>query len=184
MKAKYLPVILVLIAMTSVVAAENIIIDTRIGNLGGVMMFRVSRIEYPLMNDISGRIIYSVLDGVGITGNINNYRIGLQGVYKTKLMDNKLLLDLAVGGSYASSDEITGSVSIDFGLDAKYKLFDWLWPVVGADVKAYSDSYMADYYGGVSIPIFNWVSLDLLYSAILTNDKHKIGAAGRINLYF
>jgi len=118
MKVKYLIVIIMLIVTTSTVIAENIIVDTRLGRVGDYVTYRVSRIDYLLTKDISGRIIYSVLDGMGITGNLNNLRIGLQGVYKIKLMDNKLLLDLAVGGSYSSSDEISGSISADLGLDA------------------------------------------------------------------
>jgi len=184
---RILVTVLSVIAIATTTIAENFTIDTRIGMrpIGpNGLMFRVSRVEYKILPEISARAVYGVLNGVGFMGELNNFRIGVQGVYKMQIMDNKLLLEPFIGGSYTSSDIVSGSISSDFGLDAKYKLFDWLLPVVGADVQVYSDSYILDYYAGVSIPILNCVSLDLLYSALLTNDKHKIGAAGKINLYF
>ena len=183
MKIRLTIAAILLFTMFSVSEAAPIVFDTRIGVLPDVgIFFRVSRIE--LTSDLSGRIVNSVIDGMGLTGNLNNYRIGLQGVYKSKLLDNKLFLDLAAGGSYSSSDLATGSTSFDLGLDVKYRLFDWMLPVAGADMQIFIDSYFMNYYGGLSFPVYNWVSLDLLYSAVLTNDGNKIGVAVRVNLYF
>jgi len=185
MKAKLLVISILIFASVSISLAGPLTIDTRLGVIPDVgMTFRVSRIDYELTSDLSGRIVYSVLDGMGLTGNLNNYRIGLQGVNKSMLLDNKLFLDLAAGGSYSSSDLEVGAMSFDLGLDVKYRLFDWLLPVAGADMQIFTDSYFMNYYGGLSFPIYNWVALDLLYSAVLTNNGNKIGAAARINLYF
>ena len=110
--------------------------------------------------------------------------MGIQGVYPLRLMENNLFLELFAGGSLNNSDLVTGSTSGELGCEAKYKLLSWFLPVAGGEVTIFSDSYMLDYYAGASFPILNWVSVDLLFSALLTNDKHKIGWAGRINLYF
>lgn len=183
MKTKAIVFALVLVSIvTSVGWTENFTLDTRIGNRGSIV-YRVSRLAYNLTPELSSRLVNVSLGGLGLTGDINNYRVGVNLIYKMKLMDN-LSLEPYVGGSYNSSDDVAGSISGDLGLDAKYKLYDWVSPVIGADLQIYSDSYMLDYYGGLSFPIINAVSIDLLYSALLTNDRHKTGMGGRINIYF
>ncbi len=72
---------------------------------------------------------------------------------------------------------------IALGVDLKYNTFICLL-VAGADVQIYSDSYIMNYCGGFNIPILNCLSLDILYSSVLTNDKHKMGVGGRLNLIF
>ena len=72
MKIRLTIAAILLFTMFSVSEAAPIVFDTRIGVLPDVgIFFRVSRIEYELTSDLSGRIVNSVIDGMGLTGNLN-----------------------------------------------------------------------------------------------------------------
>ncbi|MFH1074376.1 MAG: hypothetical protein V1752_04720 [Candidatus Firestonebacteria bacterium] len=173
-------IILVLfIAMIGTVNAGSIYFDAEVKYTN--VFNRYIRIATDVAPDIKARLTYNTLNGyLALTGDMNNFSLGGQTVTSIKLMD-ELTADPFAGIGFASSDAGT-AVYGNLGVDLKYKTLVWL--IAGADIQIYSDSYMMDYRGGINVPILDFLSLDLLYTSTLTNDKHKIGFGGRINLVF
>jgi len=175
---KLIAIALFLALATVEVSAGAIYFDTEVRYTNVISRF--TRIAADVAPEIKARLAYNVINGYLITGDLNNFSLTGQSVYTIKLMDGFTAEPFA-GAGFASSDNGT-AVFGDIGVDLKYKMF--LWLVAGADVQIYSDSYIMDYKGGIQIPFLSWLSLDLLYSAVLTNDKHLTGFGGRINLLF
>ena len=172
---------LVLVAVfISQTLAGFLTIDTQIRNTN--VMNRFSRVAYAVTPDMSARLTYNTLNGIGLTGELNNFVIGGQAVSKAILIES-MTVEPFVGLGYSRSD-LGSALFGDFGVELKYKFLPWLLPVAGFDFQIYSDSYIIDYNGGVNIPLLDFISLDILYSAVLTNDKHLMGAGARINLVF
>lgn len=171
-----------MVATTFWAQAGDFTVDARLSRTN--VFNRFVRITQKLSPEASARFVQTALNGMGLTGELNNYRMGLQGVYHVSLWDQVLRLDPFVGASYSNSDLVGGSLSGDLGLDARFKLLGWLDPVAGADVQVFSDSYLLDYCAGFTLPIIEGFSLDLLYSAFLTNQLHQTGFGGRFKLSF
>ena len=167
--------------MVGAANAGSIYLDTEV-NINSQMIFnRYVRIASDFTPDIKVRLAYNTLNGyLALTGDMNNFSIAGQGVTSMKLIDG-LTAEPFAGVGYASSDAGT-AVFGDLGVDLMYKTFVWF--VAGADVQIYADSYMMNYRGGINIPILNFLSLDLLYSSVLTNDRHKMGFGGKLNFVF
>lgn len=183
---KYLILILTsVIAIASLAQAEMFAVDTRIGFhslSSSIVWYRNTRIEYNMPFIISGRLVHEVFNGMGLKGELNNYRIGLQGIYGFSF--SELSLKPFVGLSMSSSDIVSSSLSVDFGFDASYGLFSWMKATVGAEVLTFSDNYMLDYYAGPSFPLLDWISVDLFGNGLFSNSSNKIGASARVDFKF
>ena len=169
------------IALTGAANAGAIYFDAEVNVNSQLILNRYVRIAADVTPDIKARLTYTTLNGyLGFTGDLNNLSLGGQAILSMKLAEG-LIADPFAGIGFASS-EAGSAVYGNLGVDLKYKTFVNL--VAGADIQIYSDSYIMHYCGGFNIPILNGLSLDLLYSSVLTNDKHKIGTGGRLNLIF
>lgn len=162
-------------------------IDTRIGAymLGPFpIIYRNSRIAYSISSSFSARLTYQVYNGIGIQGEFNNYRIGFQAVYDLEIPNIELIIKPYLGFGINSSDIALGSLSLDVGSEINYSLLSWFGFGVGAEMLVFSDSYILEYYGGPSFSIFEWLTIDLLYTGLLSSTSHRIGGAGKISFKF
>ena len=171
--------------------AEDITFDTRIGyyfTTNG-MLFRDTRLGYDLkalMPNLSVRAQYYVLDGVALTGSSNNYKLGLQAAYNLKLNESLSITPFG-GAALNNSTALPSIISIDGGFEINYKLFSPVTAIIGADASFFTDSTMIDYYAGGSIPVLNWLSLEVLYCGLLnmsTTIVHNVGVGGRLTAKF
>lgn len=182
-------VIIALLFMTTAAYANDFTFDTRIGaySINSVLQsYRNTRIGYDLkalLPSASVRVEYAVVNGVGFTGTSNNYRLGLQGVYELKLME-ELNVSPFVAIGLSNSDNGNNIISCDAGLDAAYKLTDMFSIPVGGEIVIYSDSSIIEYYGGLRVAVLEWLSVDGLYSGLVSSSTHYAGFAGKINIKF
>ena len=163
--------------------AETFTFDTRIGVYGAVP-YRLSSLSCNIAPLFTGRVEYNVYNGIGFTGEFNNYKLGLQGIYEVALPGTGFTLKPFVGIGFSNSGIASNSLSLDFGFDSTYNNLFGVILVIGAEAVTFSDSYMVDYYGGPSIPIINFLSVDLLYTGLISNGCHQIGFGGRVNFKF
>ncbi|MEK6646180.1 MAG: hypothetical protein AABY84_05875 [Candidatus Firestonebacteria bacterium] len=186
MKKYFLYIMTIILGVTTLAQAEIFSVDTRIGEywVGSFVNYRTSRVTLGLPFLVSGRIVNGVYNGLGFKGELNNYRIGLQGVYDISVPETGFSIKPFVGFSLSSSDTVSNSISFDCGSDAKFDLIGWLAGAAGAEATIFSDSYMLDYYAGPSFPIIEYITLDVLYTGLLTNNNHKTGFAGRVTFQF
>src|SRR3989338_2540972 len=116
MKIKYFILTLAILVIVSIASAEIFTVDTRIGaySAGSLVSYRQSRVAYNVLALLTGRVVHQVYNGMGLKGELNNSRLGLQGVY-----DFSLPIGLSVkpfaGFSLNSSDIVSNSLSFDFG---------------------------------------------------------------------
>lgn len=181
--------IVFLLACVVPVLASDYVFDTRIGMYSsslGTILFRDSRLAYDtskIMPNTLVRAEYFVLDGIGLTGGLDSFRIGLQAVCKVAMPSDMVFLPylgVNISKSRLSDMVLSGAAGFDF----KSKFLSFADGVVGCDVDIYSDTYMLDYFAGLSVPIMNSLSVDLLYNGMLFNSSHKIGFSGRVNFEF
>jgi hypothetical protein len=188
MKLKYLLLtfIIIVVGVVTNINAETIELDTRIGyySVGSLIPYRTSRVSYNIPMLFSGRVVHQVYNGMGLKGDVdNNYRLGAQVVYGLDIPQTGISMKPFVGFSLSSSDSISSSLSFDFGSEMLMNLFG-LGVIVGAEAVTFSDSYMLDYYAGPNFSILPFLSADVLYTGLLSNNTHKVGFAGRVNLKF
>ena len=186
MKKYFIFVVAIIISIATIASAEIFTIDTRIGayNVGSLVSYRTSRVAYNIPALCSGRIVHQVYNGMGFKGELNNYRLGFQTVYGLDIPETGITVKPFIGFGINSSDIVTGSLSFDFGTEGTYNLFSWMNASAGVEAITFSDSYMLDYYAGPTFPILDFLTLDVLYTGLLSNDSHRVGFAGRVNLKF
>jgi len=186
MKIKYFILTLAILIISTVASAETIaVVDTRIGLYTPATMvtYRESRIAVSIPMLFSVRIVNQVNNGIGLKGELNNYRLGLQSVFDLSFPTGLSVKPFA-GFSLSSSDIASNSLSLDFGGDINFDLIPLMGVAIGAEVVTFSDSYMLDYYAGPNFSILPFLSVDVLYSGLLSNNSHRMGFAGRVNFSF
>jgi len=161
-------------------------IDCRSGMYIDIITFRSTRIALnDILPDVSARFVNGTYNGMGLLGNGNNFRLGLQGIYNPIKVESKVKFLPFAGFSLSGSDSVESAVSLDAGFDFSYSWLTWVSPVVGTDVMFYNGSSMVDYYMGTSFSLKksrNWFSFDLLLSGLyLTGHANKTGIALRLN---
>lgn len=171
--------------------AETFTLDTAIGAYtinSQSQIYRNTRISAALfsgtyLKPLSIRFENEIVGGLGMYGNQNNYRISGQMLYKIDF-GKELYVSPFVGIGLTSSDVIALSLSVDAGLEARYKLTDMFSVPLGGEIITFSDSSIINYYGGVGIKLMDWLSVDGLYTATMTGGVHNIGFGGRVSIIF
>lgn len=187
-------ILMVIFLACEVFAAGELYVDTRVGIRSGAAStsFRDTRVEYLLMKDISAGVTYMVEDGLGLTGSMNNWRIGVYGVYNMFLLDPKYTFTPYIGASLSNSDVVSSSISIDAGFFYRLKGLP-LDPFINLYVTGYSDSITAEFFIGPSFGldfISNKLVLDLGYDGMLyiaynpMVSKLTSGAAAKLSYRF
>ena len=174
-------IVVMFFAMLGTAYAGQIYLDAEV-NYSNVFN-RNLRAAIDVTPNIKARLGYSIMNGLlELRGDLNNFTLTGQAICKVKIMEG-LTAEPFAGMGWARSfngDALYG----DLGVELKYKLFSFANFIAEGDVQVYTDSYMLFYRGGLNIPVLKFASLDLLYSSVLTNDQHKMGFGGRLNLVF
>lgn len=198
MKLKIFILALVVVGgLLPAVNAADFAFDTRIGTYtinNQSKLYRNSRLAYKLapllssfefLKPVSIRIEHEVIDGVGITGSLSNYRISGHALYKVNL-DNNLSVSPWAGAGLSGSSSDSRVISVDAGLDACYKISDTFSIPIGGEAIFFSDSTIINYLGGVGVKLMDWLSVDGLFAGTLSlpGSVNNIGFGGRLNILF
>lgn len=186
---KALAILLVVLGVS--LQASNFTLDTAIGSYminSQSTLYRNTRISAALfsgtyLKPLSIRFENEVVGGLGMYGNQNNLRISGQLLYKIDF-GKELYVSPFVGIGLTSSDVVSGSISVDAGLEARYKLTDMFSIPLGGEIITFSDSSIINYYGGVGVKLMDWLSVDGLYTATMTGGVNNIGFGGRVSIIF
>ena len=151
-----------LVIMVSGLSAEQIYLDTKISMrlATGSMLSRESRIEVKAFGDMSVGVVHSVIDGLGLMGTLDSYRVGIYAAYPVKLPGAEVTP--FVGLSYNTSLVISGELGADFGIRA-YLTSLPLSPAICFFAQSFSDSTSVDFFVGPSFSL-GFITLDLGYA--------------------
>lgn len=191
MKKVLIGLILILLFLSQFTLAETLTVDTKIGSYiysdaDATEPYRSTGISFNgLSMPVGVRAIYNVYNGIGFTGALSNYRIGLQ-INKDFSLIDKVTLTPYVGGSLSSSSLLSGSLSFDAGFSSKanMSIFGFIDPVLGADLASFSDIYIFEYNAGFEMGLISSLKLTVLYAGLLANNGHMIGYGGKLSYSF
>ena len=180
-------ILIVVIGTSAGIESKTLNFDTRIGMYDMIKVpYRNSRITYgEIIQKFSGRLVHEVFNGTGFTGELNNHRIGLQGIYNNLIPETSKFTFLPFAGfSLTNSDVVQNSISLDIGFDASYRFKKWFLAVMSIEMINFKNSYLFDYNLGLSFIPKKWINLDLLMPGLLADGININGIAFRFNFIF
>jgi len=173
--------------MNSMAAADTITVYSQQGVhlLNSAMeyyRFTGATLELPVL-PVGINVQQKVYNGLGLTGAIGNYSVGVHACKSDNL--GGLGLWYYLGGSYSISNSVPGALGLDAGVTANIKgvlsLFDLL---AGGEAIFFSDSVQLDYFGGFNIPVFAGFDVALLYSGLYSGTTHLLGGGLKLSYKF